>query len=47
MSPIYFGGTDCPVCGATIPEGEPCRICALRAQLAERDREIERPNDFA
>lgn len=42
MSLLYYGGTDCPTCGATIPKGEPCQICALRAQLTERDREIER-----
>lgn len=42
MSLLYYGGTDCPTCGATIPQDEPCQICALRAQLTEKDREIER-----
>jgi chromosome segregation ATPase len=42
MSPLYYGGTDCPTCGATIPQDEPCQICALRAALTEKDREIER-----
>ena len=51
MSPLYFGGTDCPICGATIPQGEPCQICALRAQLAAsqaREREaVERAESLA
>ena len=47
MSPLYFGGTDCPVCGATIPQGEPCQMCALRAQITEKDREIERLKEDA
>lgn len=37
MSPLYYGGTDCPTCGATIPQDEPCQICALRAQLTEKE----------
>lgn len=41
---IYFGGTDCPACGATIATGHPCPYCecdALRASNARLREALE------